>query len=158
MTEQPKTTAEFWKAYQASLPVGHPHWSAPIPPAWGFGSGAEMADELGSLVVAGIKQATCSSLNEIHAEGEAVPVPGELRIILDGHNTPIAIIETTSIEIMKLNEVPAEFAYEEGEGDRSLEYWLNGHRHYFSMTHERLGLPMSDDIPVVCERFKLIWK
>ena len=76
MTEQLNTIAEFWKAYQASLTVGHPHRSVPIPPAWGFGSGAEMADELGSLVVDGIKQATCSSLNEIHAEGEAVPGAG----------------------------------------------------------------------------------
>lgn len=148
---------EYWQNYQASLPDGHPHRTAALPAAWGFGDGSEMADELGGLVVQGVKTATCSSVEEIAADGDPIPQAGDLSIILDGRGEPIGIIETIGIEIKPLDEVTADFAYEEGEGDRSLEYWRDGHRRFFGRGHARLGIPMSDQIPVVCERFRLIW-
>jgi uncharacterized protein YhfF len=147
----------YWQVYQASLPGGHSHRVVALPAAWGFGDGPEMADELGGLVVQGIKTATCSSVEEIKADGDPIPCVGDLSIILDGRGEPIGIIETTGIEIKPLDEVTAEFAYDEGEGDRSLDYWRDGHRRYFSRGHARLGIPMSDQIPVVCERFRLIF-
>jgi uncharacterized protein YhfF len=147
----------YWQAYQASLPDGHPQRSAVLPVAWGFGDGSDMADELGGLVVQGVKTATCSSVEEIAADGDPIPKAGDLSIILDGRGEPIGIIETTGVEIKALDEVTAEFAYDEGEGDRSLEYWRDGHRRFFGRGHARLGIPMSDQIPVVCERFRLIW-
>lgn len=155
MREDSITT--YWQAYQASLPDGHPHRSVTLPAAWGFGDGPEMADELGGLVVQGVKTATCSSVAEIEADGDPIPRVGDLSIILDGRGEPIGIIETTGIEIKPLESVTADFAYDEGEGDRSLEYWRDGHRRFFGRGHARLGIPMSDQIPVVCERFRLIW-
>jgi uncharacterized protein YhfF len=54
------TVSAFWQSYLDSLPEDDPARARPMPPAWGFGDGPEMADELGELVVRGIKQATCS--------------------------------------------------------------------------------------------------
>ena len=45
----------------------------------------------------------------------------------------------------------AAFAFDEGEGDRSLEDWRRGHRAYF----ERNG-GWSDDMWLACERFRLV--
>jgi uncharacterized protein YhfF len=40
----------------------------------------------------------------------------------------LCIVETTEVTLRMYNEVDAEFAREEGEGDLSLEYWREAHR------------------------------
>jgi uncharacterized protein YhfF len=117
-----------------------------------------MADELGALVYAGIKTATCSLLWEYEAEGEPPPQVGELSIILDGNDDPICIIETTEIEIKPYDQVDAQFAYDEGEGDRSLSYWRDAHWHFFSQTCEQIKRQPSPDMPLICERFRVLFK
>jgi uncharacterized protein YhfF len=61
------------------------------------------------------------------------------------------VIETTEVTYRRYNEVDAQFAYDEGEGDRSLAYWREAHRNYFT----RLGR-FSDDMMLMCERFRLV--
>jgi uncharacterized protein YhfF len=41
-------------------------------------------------------------------------------------------METVDVFVVLFNEVPERFAYDEGEGDRSLVYWREAHRNYFS--------------------------
>lgn len=48
-------------------------------------------------------------------------------------------------------DVDAAFAFEEGEGHRTLESWRAGHRRYF----ERNG-GWSDEMWLACERFRLV--
>ena len=131
---QPIPIETFWQEYQSSLPPGHPHAGKPVPLAWGFGDSPQLADELGALVLQGIKTATCSLLWEYETGSEPVPQPGDLSIILDGKGNPMCLIETVEMQIKAFDQVDAQFAYEEGEGDRSLEYWRDAHWHYFSRT------------------------
>ena len=49
---------QFWQDYLATLPKSK-RASKRFPQVWAFGAGAEMADDLGGLVVQGIKTATC---------------------------------------------------------------------------------------------------
>jgi uncharacterized protein YhfF len=56
------------------------------------------------------------------------------------------------------DEVDAKFAYEEGEGDRSLEYWRDAHWRFFSRTLPTIGKEPSVDMPLVCERFRVIYE
>ena len=51
--------------------------------------------------------------------------------MLDGRGQPRCVIETTEVTYRRFGEVDAAFAYEEGEGDRSLAYWRNAHRRLF---------------------------
>jgi uncharacterized protein YhfF len=90
-------------------------------------------------------------------DGEPVPQPGDLSIILNGRGEPICIIETTQVEVKPLNAVDAGFAYDEGEGDRSLAYWRAVHWRFFSRTLTAIGRLPDWDMPVVCERFRLVW-
>ena len=46
-----------------------------------------------------------------------------MSVILDGTGSPVCILETISVEIHPFNEVGEQHAWEEGEGDRSLEFW-----------------------------------
>lgn len=146
----------LWRAYLSTLPEGSPLRDERYE-AWSFGDGPEMADELGGLVVAGQKTATCSALWELEVEGEPVARPGERSVILDGNDEPLCVIETTEVEVRRFDEVDGRFAREEGEGDGSLEYWREAHRRFFSRTLPEIGRRFSEDIPLVCERFRVIY-
>jgi len=147
---------QFWQDYLATLPVGTRALPT-FPQAWGFGDSPEMADDLGGLVVRGIKTATCSLYWEYETGMEVLPEVGGLSIILDGSGDPLCLIETTSVEIKPFNTVDAQFAFDEGEGDRSLEYWRQAHWRFFGRTCVEIGRVLSEDMPVVCERFKVLF-
>jgi uncharacterized protein YhfF len=146
----------YWQAYVDSLPVE----TAPPPASyevWSFGIGAEQANELGQLARSGIKTATCGLLWEYEAEGEALPQPGDHSIITDGGGNPLCIIETTNVQIKPFNEVDEQFAYEEGEGDRSLAYWRGVHWQVFAEICPAIGRQPSETMPLVCERFRVVF-
>ena len=126
--------------------------------AEGWGDSPQLADELGALIAAGTKTATCSALWEYEAEGSSLPKPGLKTIVLDGDGDPLCIVETTEVEVRPYDEVDARFAYEEGEGDRSLEYWQEAHWRYFSRTLPSIGKEPETDMPLVCERFHVVYK
>lgn len=147
----------YWQEFLATLSPDSPyHAEAYVAEAWG--DSPEMADELGELIVNGTKTATCSALWEWEADGDLPHGTGTVTIVLDGRGDPIGIIETSEVTIRKYNEVDAEFAREEGEGDLSLEYWREVHRFFFSRALNKIGLEFSEKMPLVCERFQLIYK
>ncbi len=150
------TVEEFWQAYLDSLDV-----DAEKPDSYyasGFGDTPEMADELGKLVVDGVKTGTASLAWEYNYDGEPLPRAGEHSIVLDGNGDPMCIIETTRVYIEPYNMVDEEQAYAEGEGDRSLDYWRDVHWNYFSRRCEVIGREPSEHMPVVCERFQVVYK
>jgi uncharacterized protein YhfF len=146
----------YWQTFLSTLPADSPFQNKSYI-SEGWGDGPEMADELGALIAAGTKTATCSALWEWEAEGESLPEPGIITIVVDGNGWPLCIVETTEVTIHKYNEVDAEFAREEGEGDLSLRYWREAHRNFFSRSLPKIGREFSEDMPLVCERFRLIY-
>jgi uncharacterized protein YhfF len=114
--------------------------------SFAFGDGPRLADELLELVLKGTKTATCSTEDEPNTSK-----PGERWIVLDSRGHPRCVIETTEVNYRRYNEVDADFAHDEGEGDRSLAYWREAHRRYFG----RLGR-FSEDMMLMCERFRLV--
>jgi uncharacterized protein YhfF len=146
----------YWRGYLDTLPADSPVREEQHE-AEGFGDSSQMADELGALIVSGTKTATCSALWEWEAEGSSLPEVGQKSIVLDGNGDPLCIIETTEVEVRPFNEVDAQFAYEEGEGDRSLEYWREAHWRFFSRTLPNIGKEPTPDMPLVCERFRVIY-
>jgi len=124
----------------------------------GWGDSPEMANELGALIAQGIKTGTCSALWEWEAESEAIPEKGLATIVLDGKGEPLCIVETTEVFIRNYNEVDTQFAHDEGEGDQSLEYWREAHKNFFSRVLPKIGKEFSEEMPLVCERFKVIYK
>jgi uncharacterized protein YhfF len=114
--------------------------------SFAFGDGPDLADELLELVLKCIKTATCSTEDEPN-----MSAPGERWIVLDGRGLPRCVIESTEVTFRRYGEVDAAFAYDEGEGDRSLAYWREAHRRYFG----RLGR-FSEDMMLMCERFRVV--
>ncbi|CAA9410973.1 MAG: hypothetical protein AVDCRST_MAG03-1864 [uncultured Rubrobacteraceae bacterium] len=146
----------YWRAYLGTLPADSPVRRHTYE-AWSFGDRPGMADELGALVVSGRKTATCMALWEVEADEELKPRVGERSVILDGGGDPLCIVETTEVEVRRFDEVDEQFAHEEGEGDRSLEHWRGAHRRYFSRTLANIGREFAEDMPLVCERFRVVY-
>lgn len=111
-----------------------------------FGDSPGLADELVELVVKDIKTASCSTGDEPNTS-----MPGERWVVLDGRGEPRCVIETIKVTYRRFDEVDDAFAHEEGEGYRSLAHWRRAHQSYFG----RLGR-YSDDMLLMCERFRLI--
>ena len=147
----------YWEQFLTSLPPDSPYHKKTYI-AEGWGDNPAMADELGALIIQGTKTATCSALWEWESEGNPIPQKGLITIALDGRGEPLCIVETVEVTIRKYNQVDSDFAHDEGEGDLSLNYWREAHRNYFSRLLLKIGKQLSEDMPLVCERFKLIYK
>lgn len=146
----------FWRAYVEQLPVDHHHRVAK-PDAFGFGGEPRLADELARLVLAGSKRATTSLAIEFTALNEPLPRVGDVSIIVQGDGVPVAVIERTHVTTVPFDEVDADYAAVEGEGDRSLAYWREAHADYFRGVCTRLGGTFDDRTPVLCQVFRVIW-
>ena len=147
----------FWRAYAATLSSSEGE-GADAYVAEQFGDSAELADELGALIVSGRKTATCSAVWEWEAEGKAMPAVGLKTVVLDGRGAPLCVIETTGVVVVPFDEVGADFAREEGEGDLSLAYWREAHWRFFKRTLPKIGREADSKMPLVCERFRLVYK
>jgi uncharacterized protein YhfF len=146
----------YWDAFLALLPPDHPARAARVV-AEQFGDTQALADELGALIVRGAKKATCSALWEWEAEGQPIPAPGMYQVVLDGGSRPLCIIEVTEVDVRPFRAVDEVFAAAEGEGDRSHAYWRDGHWRYFSRVLPLIGRTPSEDMPLVCERFRVVF-
>lgn len=118
--------------------------------AWKFG---DNPDYLAQLVIDGVKTATCSSHIIYELENEPLPANDDYSIILNSEEEPVAIIKTVEVTLTPMNEVTEEFAYDEGEGDRTLRYWKAVHEIFFKHALSEIGLEFSEDMMLVCERF-----
>jgi uncharacterized protein YhfF len=137
-------TAAFWERCKAALGLDHDRYETVE-----FGDSPELRTELAGLVVAGRKRATAGI-------GDQVEV-GDLSVVLDGGGEPLCVIRTDELRAGPLNSVDAAFAWDEGEGDRSLGWWLDAHRAYFSRQAAREGWAFRDDVEVCFERFSVVW-
>ena len=152
-----ETVETYWQKFLSTLPADSPYHAKTYSEG-GYGDSPELADELIHLVIIGKKTATCSSVWEWEAEGKRIPQVGDIWVELDGNGNPVCITETVEVTIRKYNEVDAQFAHDEGEGDLSLNYWSDAHKDYFSRMLPVIGKEFSDEIPLVCERFRMIYK
>lgn len=142
----------MWNEFKKIDPNAPEHYEA-----WSFGDSTEMADELASLVVQGIKTATSSNYSMYELENEPLPQAGLHNIILDGEGKAVAIVETVTVDIVPFNEVTETHAYMEGEGDRSLRYWKEVHKDFFRKELVTVNKEFHEETPVVCEVFKLLY-
>jgi uncharacterized protein YhfF len=145
--------AAFWRRF---LEATGRDVTTPMPEAGPFGDSVELADELIALVLAGTKRATAGSVDGYAADGEPLPQVGDLGIATDGRMRPRAVIEITEVRVGPLSSVDAQFAEDEGEGDRTLTYWLEAHTAFFQRTMSVPGAELDPDMPTVFQRFNVV--
>ncbi|MGB2571413.1 ASCH domain-containing protein [Micromonospora citrea] len=117
-----------------------------------LGTPGELRARLNTLVLAGVKTATAGLVTEYAEEGEELEHVGERLALVDDDDRLVGVVEITGVETVRFADVGWEFARSEGEGDRSIAEWREGHAAYWA----RVGTPVTDDSEIVCLRFRLV--
>ena len=144
------TGKELWEAFIRNNDIEDSEYEA-------FAFGAE-ADLLAHLVVIGEKTATASAYPLYKLENEPIPKVGAYSFVLDSCDNGVCVIQTHKVTVVPFNEVTAEHAYKEGEGDKSLDYWREVHIKFFTEYLNEVGLKFTSDMKVVCEEFSVVFK
>jgi uncharacterized protein YhfF len=114
-----------------------------------FGYPGPLRDRLVAAVLAGVKTATTSLLDEWARAGEALPAPGERQLVVDSAERPVATIEIVSVETIRLGDADLLLARDEGEGFADVAEWRAAHEGFWQDT-------VTDETPIVVERFRLV--
>jgi len=130
------STEQFWREFCKTSGVN----AETAYQVWFFGNSSEMARELTELVISGRKTATASLVGFNESHPESAPIDRGYSDVTDFEGNPLCIIQTTEIRHLPFNEVDAEFAFDEGEGDQSLDYWREVHWSYFAEEAVKYGL------------------
>ena len=120
--------------------------------ALALGTPGELRTRLNTLVLSGAKTATAGLVQEYDDENEELEYVGERLVLVDDDDALVGVVEVTGVEVVRFADVPWDFARAEGEGDRSIEEWREGHGAYWA----RQGTPVTDDTRIVCLRFRLV--
>jgi len=145
--------ARFWSEFCTATRL------APTTPyqAWYFGDTPQLAHELVELVLHGPKRATAGLAEFNDRMPQVKPVAGGYSVLTEHDGTPRAVVRTTVLERRRFEDVDAAFAWDEGEGDRTLADWKDGHRKFFTRELEGLGRRFEESMPVDLERFELLY-
>lgn len=150
----PAPIRAFWSEFLAA--TGRPA-DTPLYDVFHFDDHQESADALAALVLRGQKRATATLLWYYEARDKRPPEAGDLSVVTDWQGTPRCVIETTGVHVTPFDQVDAAFAAAEGEGDGSLAHWRDAHWAYFGRVCASLGRAPSLRMPVVCERFRVVF-
>ena len=124
---------------------------------YSIGDSSQSADIGANLILTSEKTATSSLLWEYEAENSKLPAVGDLNIVLDGNNEPVCVVETTWIVVQAMSQADARFAQDYGEWDGTLQTWREKLWHYYCDQCRTLHRQPSPDMPLVFERFKVIF-
>ena len=122
----------------------------------GYGDSAELSIELLDLIKSGRKRAGTGLLWAYEYDKEPIAQTGDIEIVIDHNNQPALVTRVVSSDVVAFNEVTAEYAAIEGEGDGSLDYWRKGHWNFFSRECARIGKDPTQTMPVICSVFELL--
>ena len=150
----PSHIRPFWKKFEEAISS---EASSRFYEAFHYDDNEMDANVLGDLTLQGTKRAGAGLLWFYEANNKPIPKVGDLSVVTTWQKDPLCVIETTQVDIVLYEEVDEVFVAAEGEGDGSLRYWREVHWLYFSRESERLGKEPSLSMPVICERFRLIF-
>jgi len=117
-------------------------------------------DRLVDAVLKGEKTATSSLLAEWLLDDQELPAVGDRRKVLDSDDNPVAVIETTAVDVIRLGDVDLALAHDEGEGFESVADWRRAHERFWTKEvmprlPSSMAGPLIDDAKVVVVRFRL---
>ena len=152
----PSKTEAFWQSYLSTLSEEEQK-NAPPYVVDQFADTPEAATKVGKLVRDGVKTTTSSLVWGLEHIGQPLPKVGNIELIVDGNGEPLCIIELTEVEIKPFNAVDEQFAYEYGEGERTQSYWLCDNWEYLSRWCHEIGREPSETMPLVFQRFRVLY-
>jgi uncharacterized protein YhfF len=111
----------------------------------------ELRRKLVELVLCGDKIST-AGLAKDHAPYTNDPLPkaGDRWLLLGYDEEPVAVVETTSAEVVPCGQVSLQFARAEGEGFGLVADWRAAHERFWSEQD------ITDETLILCEYFRVV--
>jgi uncharacterized protein YhfF len=111
----------------------------------------DLRRELVEAALRGDKIATAGLATD-HAPhtNEPLPKAGDRSLLVGYDGEPVAIVETTGVEIVPAGQISLQFARDEGEGFESVADWREAHERFWS-EHD-----ITDETPILCEYFRVV--
>jgi uncharacterized protein YhfF len=141
----------FWREAVATVTELTPDRKFTI---FSFGDNEALCDHVLAETLAGRNRATASLRWDYAGEP---PQVGEVAIVTDWSGAPRAVIVTRQVDVRRFQDVDEDFARAEGYDGNPLEEWREVHWAYFNRRCAQLGRVASLDMPIVCERFELVY-
>ncbi len=155
--ESIQSALAFWSQYLATL--DDPEIAqACFYETFSIGNTPASASNGAQLILAGHKTATSALLWEYEADGRRPPGVGALSILEAGLGLPAAVIETTEVRTLPFQAIDPAFAADYGEFGGQLESWRAACWDIYRDLAARLGRTPSLEMPLVCERFKVVYR
>lgn len=121
-----------------------------------FGGTPEISNLLLGLVLAGEKTITSTSPWLYDDDLQAAPVAGDYWVVMDGAGKPGAVLRTTVVKTLPMDQVTEEDSQYEGPTVRSIEAWRKVHWNFFTRVLAPLEKAPAADMPVTLERFEIV--
>lgn len=121
--------------------------------SWSFDREAET---LLSLVLQGKKRANCSAYDFYLQQKKELPTPG-YTILCTPQGEAACILHIDKVTLHKFSDISPSFAFKEGEGDFSLNYWRKVRGSFFTRKFSEAGWHFTPDKILVCEEFHVVY-
>lgn len=115
-----------------------------------------LSDRLAQMVLDGTKSGSVSSYHAYIFDNDKLPEVGDMYMVLNAKEEPVAITENVKVEIIKFGELNEEYSTRMGE--KSFHVWRKVQENYFRSECEAFGIPFNEEYPVVFETFELRFK
>jgi uncharacterized protein YhfF len=149
------TTAEFWKSYLKA--TNQKTENAVYSGELVFEDSGFTGKTQLSLVLSGAKTATFTPFDSFEINRESIPVAGEVYVVLDSEEEPVAILEVTNVTVIPFNEIPWDLAARDGENE-NLSDWQDKMREFLDDEADLCGFEVREDSKIVCEIFRVIYR
>ncbi|MBY8119330.1 ASCH domain-containing protein [Vibrio fluvialis] len=115
------------------------------------------ANECARLINDDVKRASCSLKAGYDADSEPLPEVGRITVVLNWQQEPVCIIRLNKVEVMPFNQISAEFAALEGEGDGTYAWWRVAHIDFFTQYAQEVGVAFDEESDIVLEYFEKVF-
>lgn len=150
-----KSVYEMWNDYVESNPEFK---DQEIPESDFFHNNRNDANRLAELTLKGKKKASSGLLSLYKQYKVDLPKVGTKQILTDFDGRAQAIIENTRVDTIPFNEISKEYAeMDMGTDTQPLEKWKKAHWDFFESFLKENGKQPTEEMLVVCVRFKTIW-
>lgn len=148
-----ETIQHFWEAARAAVPEL---------PASGykvrtFGRGADMSNTLLSLIASGEKTGTFALEAEFQRDPAARPIVGDHFVVIRHDGIPALVYRVTEVSTVPFSGIGPIHVAVEGPNARDVGVWRKIHWPYWGAMLKDWGLTPTEDMPVVFQRFKLLY-
>lgn len=151
LSEHSPAIRDFWR--EAVAATAELDSEAPFT-VFSFGDNEALCDHVLRETLAGRNRATASLRWDY---GTQLPQVGDVAVVTDWAGAPRAVLVTRRVDIMRYADVDEDFARAEGYMADPLREWRDVHWAYFSRRCMDLGRTPTPDMPIVCERFELVY-